>query len=98
MTTHIKNLKQIRDMNKQNMFSIVTIVSLTIALCATISLMQKVNAIYEDQLEVCNFKGECTQIDIDDFMTKEKSDHLWSIFNNDIDTYDIKDMTVTPLK
>jgi hypothetical protein len=98
MTTNIKNLKPYRSMEKQNLFTTITIVSLVIALCATISLMQKVNGIYEDQLEVCNFKGECTQIDIDDFMTKEKSDKLWLIFNNDIDTYDIKDMTVTPLK
>ena len=48
--------------------------------------------IFEDQFIVCNFESICAVIDIDDYMNKEKSDHLWSQFNNDIDTFTMGDL------
>jgi hypothetical protein len=79
-------------MEKQNIFTILTIVSLTIALGATISLMTKAQAIYEDQFIVCNYKKVCVEIDIDDYMSTQKSELIWSLMQNNIDTFNTGDI------
>lgn len=48
--------------------------------------------INEDQIIACNFESKCVTLDIDDFMNQDKRDHLWSIYNNDIDTYSVEDL------
>jgi len=64
MQNYLYLIKSLTNMGKTDIFTILTIVSLTIALCATISLMTKVNAqsfepipntpnIAEDQVIVC---------------------------------------------
>ena len=48
---------------------------------------QNVSAMYEDQIEVCNFEKVCQIVNIDDYMSRDKADKLQSNFNNDLDTY-----------
>ena len=49
--------------------------------------------IYEDQFIVCNMWEVCQVIDTDDFMSRHASEKLWYNFDNDLDTFNIKDLT-----
>ena len=79
------------NMEKQDIFTVITIASLAIALCATIDIMQKAQGLYEDQFIVCNFKKVCIEIDIDDYMSTQKSELIWSQMENNIDTFNMGD-------
>ena len=95
MQNYLYLIKSCRNMQKQNIFTLVTIVSLTIALGATISLMTKVNAqsfepipntpkIAEDQVIVCVNHVE------QELNTKHMDCHLYQA--DDLDYYqDSKD-------
>lgn len=80
-------------MKKQNIFTAITIVSLVIALCATISIMQKASAehisanIHEDQFVICDFKESCIVINADDVLTDEQIEKLWMQFKYELDTF-----------
>ena len=49
--------------------------------------------IFEDQFIVCNMWQVCQVIDIDDYMSRKASDKLWYNFDNNLDTFDVKDIT-----
>lgn len=66
--------------------TIVMAIIATILFC-DIGLTAVFGQIEEDQAEICNFKNVCQIVNIDDYMTKAKSDQLWNNFNNDLDTY-----------
>jgi hypothetical protein len=73
------------------------VIAVSLALLAFGFISEKLAyGIYEDQLIVCNFEDKCVTIDIDDYMSKEKSDHLWSQYNNDIDTFSTIDIILEP--
>jgi hypothetical protein len=92
MQKNIYLINSLTNMEKTEIFTVVTIASLLIALVATISLMTKVNALYEDQFIVCNFKKVCIEIDIDDYMSTHNSNIIWSLMQNNIDTFNTGDI------
>lgn len=49
--------------------------------------------IQEDQFIVCNMWQVCQEINADNYMSKKSLDKLWYNFDNDLDTFDIKDVT-----
>lgn len=71
------------------------IISLAIISTLFLSLGFSFNAfgIYEDQLTVCNFEDNCQVINIDDYMTKKQATKLWNNYNQELDTFDLSDMT-----
>jgi hypothetical protein len=49
--------------------------------------------INEDQFIICNMWKVCQEIDSDDYMDSDALKQLWYNFDNDLDTFDIKDVT-----
>jgi hypothetical protein len=66
---------------------------ITLILFCDLGLTSVLGQTNEDQLQVCNFKDICTIINQDDYLSKKSIDKIWNNFNNDIDTYDMSDMT-----
>lgn len=54
-------------------------------------LMHSAYAMYEDQVMICNFEDNCQVVSIDDYMDKEQAATLWNNFNQELDTFDLKD-------
>ena len=48
--------------------------------------------IQEDELIVCNFKGECKIIAIDNYMEDKAIKKLWNKFNHHVDTFDVDEV------
>jgi hypothetical protein len=49
--------------------------------------------IQENKMIVCNMWKVCQEIDTDDYMDSDALKQLWYNFDNDLDTFNIKDIT-----
>ena len=64
----------------------------SIALLAVFLSSNRVAAINEDQIFICD-SVKCMITDLDDFFTGEQIDNLDTIFNEDLDTFDLEYLT-----
>jgi spermidine/putrescine-binding protein len=46
--------------------------------------------IFEDQYLLCNHENECTVINIDDYISRDKADKIQYNFEHDLDTFDLR--------